>query len=60
MQKYMANLASLFSHVLVDVSSVKALCLRWYPRGKNQYRLLRFIRFTLMNSLTGGGGVGGC
>lgn len=56
----MANLASLFSHVLVDVSSVKALCLRWYPRGKNQYRLLRFIRFTLMNSLTGGGGVGGC
>ncbi|TMX01224.1 hypothetical protein EJD97_024883 [Solanum chilense] len=32
LKKYMPNLASLFSHVLVDVSSVKALCLRWYPR----------------------------
>lgn len=32
-QKYMPELASLFSHVLVDVSSVKALCLRWYPKG---------------------------
>ncbi|KAJ8563711.1 hypothetical protein K7X08_032163 [Anisodus acutangulus] len=34
LKKYMPNLASLFSHVLVDVSSVKALCLRWYPRDK--------------------------
>ncbi|KAK6780132.1 hypothetical protein RDI58_022316 [Solanum bulbocastanum] len=32
LKKYMPNLASLFSHVLADVSSVKALCLRWYPR----------------------------
>ncbi|XP_015088083.1 oligoribonuclease-like isoform X3 [Solanum pennellii] len=32
LKKYMPNLASLFSHVLVDVSSVMALCLRWYPR----------------------------
>ena len=31
----MPDLASLFSHVLVDVSSIKALCIRWYPRGKN-------------------------
>ncbi|THG16159.1 hypothetical protein TEA_014470 [Camellia sinensis var. sinensis] len=31
-QKYMPDLASLFSHVLVDVSSVKALCFRWYPK----------------------------
>ncbi|XP_021613266.1 oligoribonuclease isoform X3 [Manihot esculenta] len=31
-QKYMPDLASLFSHVVVDVSSVKALCIRWYPR----------------------------
>ena len=35
LQKYMPDLASLFSHVLVDVSSIKALCIRWYPRGKN-------------------------
>ncbi|XP_055812908.1 oligoribonuclease-like isoform X3 [Solanum dulcamara] len=32
LKKYLPNLASLFSHVLVDVSSVKALYLRWYPR----------------------------
>lgn len=31
----MPDLAALFSHVLVDVSSVKALCIRWYPRGEN-------------------------
>jgi oligoribonuclease len=30
----MPDLAALFSHVLVDVSSVKALFIRWYPRGK--------------------------
>ncbi|KAM7501674.1 hypothetical protein LguiB_000578 [Lonicera macranthoides] len=30
MQKYMPHLASLFSHVLVDVSSIRAICLRWY------------------------------
>ncbi|MFS7964601.1 putative oligonucleotidase [Helianthus anomalus] len=29
--KYMSDLASLFSHVLVDVSSVKALCCHWFP-----------------------------
>ncbi|EEF46711.1 oligoribonuclease, mitochondrial, putative [Ricinus communis] len=34
LKKYMPDLASLFSHVVVDVSSVKALCIRWYPRGK--------------------------
>ncbi|KAL2904947.1 Oligoribonuclease [Bienertia sinuspersici] len=33
--KYMPDLASIFSHVLVDVSSVKALCIRWYPSGKS-------------------------
>lgn len=33
LQKYMPNLAGLFSHVLVDVSSVRSLCIRWYPRG---------------------------
>lgn len=33
-QKYMPDLAALFPHTLVDVSSVKALCFRWFPRGK--------------------------
>ncbi|KAK9279777.1 hypothetical protein L1049_013459 [Liquidambar formosana] len=32
LKKYMPDLASLFSHVLVDVSSIRALCIRWYPR----------------------------
>ncbi|KAJ0547670.1 putative oligonucleotidase [Helianthus annuus] len=27
----MPDLASLFSHVLVDVRSVKALCCHWFP-----------------------------
>ncbi|XP_076940132.1 oligoribonuclease-like [Bidens hawaiensis] len=31
LKKYMPDLASLFSHVLVDVSSVKALCCHWLP-----------------------------
>ncbi|KAL5703390.1 hypothetical protein ACHQM5_028487 [Ranunculus cassubicifolius] len=32
LKKYMPDLAILFSHVLVDVSSIKALCMRWYPK----------------------------
>ncbi|GMJ15451.1 hypothetical protein like AT2G26970 [Hibiscus trionum] len=32
LKKYMPELASLFSHVIVDVSSVRALCIRWYPK----------------------------
>lgn len=36
LKKYMPELASLFSHVLVDVSSVNALCLRWYPGEKKR------------------------
>ncbi|XP_028200151.1 oligoribonuclease-like isoform X2 [Glycine soja] len=50
-QKYMPKLASLFSHVLVDVSSVKALCIRWYPKDQkrapsklNRHRALDDIR----------------
>ncbi|XP_015873331.2 oligoribonuclease isoform X2 [Ziziphus jujuba] len=35
-KKYMPDLASLFSHVLVDVSSVKALCMRWYPKDQRK------------------------
>ncbi|GFZ01796.1 polynucleotidyl transferase, ribonuclease H-like superfamily protein [Actinidia rufa] len=36
----MPDLASLFHHVVVDVSSVKALCLRWYPKvSRNQASL---------------------
>ncbi|KAJ1261259.1 hypothetical protein BS78_09G015300 [Paspalum vaginatum] len=35
-QKYMPQLASIFSHVIVDVSSIMALCLRWYPKERKQ------------------------
>ncbi|KAI6685407.1 hypothetical protein NL676_031320 [Syzygium grande] len=51
LKKYMPDLASLFSHVLVDVSSVKALCIRWYPRDlkkaplkENRHRAMDDIR----------------
>ncbi|XP_047941174.1 oligoribonuclease [Salvia hispanica] len=36
LRKYMPDLAALFSHNLVDVSSIKALCLRWYPRDRRK------------------------
>ncbi|KAL7152103.1 hypothetical protein ABFS83_04G075600 [Erythranthe nasuta] len=36
LRKYMPDLAALFSHVLVDVSSVKALCIRWFPKDKKK------------------------
>ncbi|XP_008375398.3 oligoribonuclease-like isoform X2 [Malus domestica] len=51
LKKYMPDLASLFSHVLVDVSSIKALCIRWYPQDnkkapckENKHRALDDIR----------------
>ncbi|CAL5028329.1 unnamed protein product [Urochloa decumbens] len=33
-QKYMPQLAGIFSHVIVDVSSITALCSRWFPKEK--------------------------
>ncbi|KAL3828988.1 hypothetical protein ACJIZ3_017790 [Penstemon smallii] len=36
LRKYMPDLAALLSHVVVDVSSVHALCLRWYPRDRKK------------------------
>lgn len=55
LKKYMPDLASLFSHVVVDVSSVKALCIRWYPREnkkappkENKHRALDDIRESIM------------
>ncbi|KAJ1381565.1 Ribonuclease H-like superfamily [Sesbania bispinosa] len=51
LKKYMPELAGLFSHVLVDVSSVKALCIRWYPKDQkkapskeNRHRAMDDIR----------------
>ncbi|KAG6792595.1 hypothetical protein POTOM_001747 [Populus tomentosa] len=51
LKKYMPDLAGLFSHVVVDVSSVKALCIRWYPKDQrkapqkeNKHRALDDIR----------------
>ncbi|KAL6202692.1 hypothetical protein ACLB2K_026397 [Fragaria x ananassa] len=55
LKKYMPDLASLFSHVVVDVSSVKALCIRWYPKDnkkvpskENKHRALDDIRESIM------------
>ncbi|CAA6654246.1 unnamed protein product [Spirodela intermedia] len=51
LKKYMPDLARLFSHVVVDVSSVKALCARWYPKEskkapskENNHRAMDDIR----------------
>ncbi|KAL1208869.1 Oligoribonuclease [Cardamine amara subsp. amara] len=51
LKKYMPDLAALFPHTLVDVSSVKALCFRWFPKEKrrapakeNKHRALDDIR----------------
>lgn len=51
LKKYMPDLASLVPHVLVDVSSVKALCIRWYPKDsrkapqkKNKHRAMDDIK----------------
>ena len=30
----MPQLAGIFPHVIVDVSSITALCIRWFPKGK--------------------------
>uniref|UniRef100_A0A6N2MJZ5 Exonuclease domain-containing protein n=1 Tax=Salix viminalis TaxID=40686 RepID=A0A6N2MJZ5_SALVM len=55
LKKYMPDLAGLFSHVVVDVSSVKALCMRWYPQDQrkaphkeNKHRALDDIRESIM------------
>jgi len=32
----MPQLTAIFSHVIVDVSSVMALCMRWYPKERKQ------------------------
>eukprot|EP00850_Spirogloea_muscicola_P018630 SM000173S02999 [mRNA] locus=s173:106129:108331:+ [translate_table: standard] len=34
MKKYMPLLAEHFSHIIVDVSTIAALCARWYPQGR--------------------------
>ncbi|ONK81444.1 uncharacterized protein A4U43_C01F29160 [Asparagus officinalis] len=36
LKKYMPTLAAIFPHVLVDVSSISALCARWFPRERKQ------------------------
>ncbi|KAK6936918.1 Exonuclease, RNase T/DNA polymerase III [Dillenia turbinata] len=55
LKKYMPDLAGLFSHVVVDVSSVRALCIRWYPRDhkkapvkEKNHRALDDIRESIM------------
>ncbi|XP_066327346.1 oligoribonuclease-like isoform X1 [Miscanthus floridulus] len=36
LKKYMPQLAAVFSHVIVDVSSIMALCIRWYPKERKR------------------------
>ncbi|XP_040379664.1 oligoribonuclease-like [Oryza brachyantha] len=36
LKKYMPHLAAIFSHVIVDVSSISALCNRWFPKERKQ------------------------
>ncbi|XP_009389601.1 oligoribonuclease-like isoform X2 [Musa acuminata AAA Group] len=36
LKKYMPSLAVIFPHTLVDVSSVMALCIRWFPKEKRR------------------------
>ncbi|PKA49262.1 Oligoribonuclease [Apostasia shenzhenica] len=39
LKKYMPRLACIFPHILVDVSSIMALCIRWFPKGCSQLRV---------------------
>uniref|UniRef100_A0A0A9G4Z9 Exonuclease domain-containing protein n=1 Tax=Arundo donax TaxID=35708 RepID=A0A0A9G4Z9_ARUDO len=34
LKKFMPQLAGIFSHVIVDVSSITALCIRWFPKER--------------------------
>ncbi|KAK3145116.1 hypothetical protein QOZ80_4AG0323380 [Eleusine coracana subsp. coracana] len=36
LKKYMPQLAGIFSHVIVDVSSITALCIRWFPKERKE------------------------
>uniref|UniRef100_A0A0D6R4J7 Exonuclease domain-containing protein n=1 Tax=Araucaria cunninghamii TaxID=56994 RepID=A0A0D6R4J7_ARACU len=55
LRKYMPNLAEAFSHVVVDVSSIRALCCRWYPKDaekapvkKKSHRALEDIKESII------------
>lgn len=36
LKEYMPELAGIFPHVIVDVSSIMALCIRWFPKERKQ------------------------
>ncbi|XP_071741149.1 oligoribonuclease-like [Rutidosis leptorrhynchoides] len=50
LKKYMPGLSSLFSHVIVDVSSINTLCHLWFPKDKktpqkkNQHQIMDDIK----------------
>lgn len=51
LKKYMPELAAYLSHILVDVSSVRSLCIRWFPKEnrcapakKHHHRALEDIK----------------
>jgi len=46
----MPELAGIFSHVVVDVSSISALCIRWYPKGEKLNRYSCMMNLSLVIS----------
>uniref|UniRef100_A0A453BRR5 Exonuclease domain-containing protein n=5 Tax=Triticinae TaxID=1648030 RepID=A0A453BRR5_AEGTS len=55
LKEYMPQLAGIFPHVIVDVSSITALCIRWFPKERKQaprkeknHRALDDIRESIM------------
>ncbi|KAM3386245.1 hypothetical protein ACQJBY_009711 [Aegilops geniculata] len=40
LKEYMPQLAGIFPHVIVDVSSITALCIRWFPKDYTSMVLL--------------------
>lgn len=47
----MPSLALIFPHVLVDVSSIAALCIRWFPKGNSN---LFYTTPGILSVITGG------
>jgi hypothetical protein len=47
----MPELAEIFSHVVVDVSSISALCIRWYPKGEKLYNYSSMMDHSLVLAL---------
>ncbi|KAM0859688.1 hypothetical protein ACQ4PT_047053 [Festuca glaucescens] len=51
LKEYMPELAGIFPHVIVDVSSIMALCIHWFPKGKIVHQYLSIQRWRILISL---------